>query len=125
MYGKRIRELRKLHGLTMKELGQRLQLAESTISGYEHEIRKPDMDVLIRFAELFGVSVDYLLGLAESAQERPLPPLPDKAREAGAEYAAAILGVDGQLETLTEDEAKHLKTSLEMFRLWKAKQQKE
>ena len=116
MYGARIRALRKQRGWTMKQLGQRMELAESTISGYENEIRRPDLDTLIRFAELFGVSVDYLLGRSDDAAIGGN--LAAAAREQAANYRAAIW--DGKIETLTEEEAAHLKNSLEMFRVWKA-----
>jgi len=116
MYGERIREQRKLRGWTMKQLGQRLDVAESTISGYENEIRRPDLDALMKFAELFDVSVDYLIGRSDSP--RPRSDAADRMRESPASYNAAIL--DGRVEPLTEDEAQHLKNSLEMFRLWKA-----
>ncbi|MEY9095372.1 helix-turn-helix domain-containing protein [Paenibacillus sp. RC84] len=62
MYGKRIRELRKSKNLTMKELGKKLSLAESTISGYENETRKPDIEIIEKMADFFGVDVDDLLG---------------------------------------------------------------
>lgn len=119
MYGARIRELRKERGWTMKQLGQRLNLAESTISGYENEIRRPDMDILIRFAELFDVSVDYVLG--RSSERKPSASASAKTKEAPAAYT--FTGADGRMETLTADEAKHLAETLEMYRLWKAKKQ--
>ncbi len=120
MYGARIRELRKRRGWTMKQLGQRLELAESTISGYENEIRRPDMDALLRFAELFDVTVDYLLGREGVAPDvpTPTPPQPETLRERATPYYAAIW--DGKIESLTEEEAAHLRNSLEMFRLWQA-----
>ena len=40
----------------------KLNLAESTISGYENGNRKPDYDTLNKFADFFDVSTDYLLG---------------------------------------------------------------
>ena len=58
----RIRELRKAQGLTMKELGTVVGLAESTISQYETGKRQPDNETLLRLGEFFGVSVDFLLG---------------------------------------------------------------
>lgn len=66
----RIRELRKQHGLTMKQLGAKVGLAESTISQYETGKRQPDNETLLKFGELFDVSVDYILG---SAQKQPSP----------------------------------------------------
>lgn len=62
MYGQRIRELRKEKKLTMKQFGEKFGLAESTISGYENETRKPDIELLEKFADYFDVKVDFLIG---------------------------------------------------------------
>lgn len=61
----RIRELRKTRGITMKQLGEVLGLAESTISQYENGKRQPDYETLLRLGEYFGVSVGYILGIEE------------------------------------------------------------
>ncbi len=60
--GNRIRELRKERKLTMKQLGDALGLAESTISQYENEKRIPDIKTWAKLSEFFHVSTDYLLG---------------------------------------------------------------
>lgn len=57
-----LRALRRQAGLTLKELGAALGLAESTVSLYENDKRNPDVQTLIRFADYFSVSVDFLLG---------------------------------------------------------------
>jgi len=62
MFQNRLRELRKQRKLTAREFGEKFNLAESTISGYETGARKPDMETVEKFADFFGVSVDYLLG---------------------------------------------------------------
>lgn len=59
----RIRELRKQKKMTMKQLGQIVGLAESTISQYETGKRQPDNETLLRLGEYFDVSVEYLLGM--------------------------------------------------------------
>lgn len=61
----RIRELRKAKKVTMKELGNMIGVAESTMSLYETGKRKPDPETLSRLADYFNVSVDYLLGRDE------------------------------------------------------------
>lgn len=66
MFGSRLRELRKNNGLTMKELGKKFSLAESTISGYENGNRKPDLEMIDAFANYFKVSSDYLLGRTDN-----------------------------------------------------------
>lgn len=65
--GNRIRELRKSRGLTMKQLGEKLGLAESTISQYETGKRQPDNETLLELGEIFDVTVGYILG-AEKEQ---------------------------------------------------------
>ncbi|WP_342505907.1 helix-turn-helix transcriptional regulator [Sporosarcina sp. FSL K6-2383] len=57
-----MRELRKSKKMTMKEFGERFNLAESTISGYENGTRKPDIDQVRKFADFFEVTTDYILG---------------------------------------------------------------
>lgn len=68
----RIRELRKLNKMTMKELGRTIGLSESTISLYETEKHQPDHATLNKLADVFGVSIDYLLG-REEKENRPIP----------------------------------------------------
>ena len=58
----RLREIRKSRNTTMKKLGAELGLAESTISLYESGKRQPDFETVVKLADYFGVSVDYLLG---------------------------------------------------------------
>lgn len=60
-----LRTLRRQAGLTMKQLGANLGMAESTVSLYENGKRSPDVQTLIRFADYFGVSLDFLLGRNE------------------------------------------------------------
>jgi repressor LexA len=72
MFGTRLRKLRKQNNLTMKELGKKLNLAESTISGYENGNRKPDMNIVQQFADFFGISVDNLLGREMVKESRSL-----------------------------------------------------
>lgn len=58
----KLKELRKLKKITMKELGKVLNLAESTISLYENGKREPDYQTLAKMADFFEVSIDYLIG---------------------------------------------------------------
>lgn len=62
----RIRELRKKCGITMKELGEKIGVAESTISQYETGKRQPDYETLLKLGEYFGVTVDFLLGVEKA-----------------------------------------------------------
>lgn len=66
MFGQRLRELRKQRKLTAKQFGEKFNLAESTISGYETGARKPDIELIRSFAKFFSVTTDYLLGVSDS-----------------------------------------------------------
>ncbi len=48
-----LRELRKKKEMTMKELGDMIGVAESTISQYETEKREPDFETLLKLGEIF------------------------------------------------------------------------
>lgn len=61
--GERIRELRKQRGWTQAQLADKIGVTKSVISFYERQDRAPSPEVLIKFANLFDVSADYLLGI--------------------------------------------------------------
>ncbi len=57
----RIKELRKSKRISQIKLGIDLNMSQNTISRYETGEREPSISDLIRIADYFGVSVDYLL----------------------------------------------------------------
>ncbi|WP_042455532.1 helix-turn-helix domain-containing protein [Neobacillus dielmonensis] len=65
MFGERLKKLRLEHGLTMEEAGRRLGIKKSTYASYESEYRQPPLEKLKGISKLFGVSVDYILGLTD------------------------------------------------------------
>lgn len=62
-FGERLRDIRKKRGMTQKELGTALGLGEMTVSGYETSVRHPDFEKLIKIAQIFETTTDYLLGV--------------------------------------------------------------
>lgn len=54
--------LRKEKGITQKEAAQALDISQALLSHYEKGIRECGLDFLVRCAEYYGVSCDYLLG---------------------------------------------------------------
>lgn len=61
-FGAKLKNCRKNMSLSQKEFGQKIGVAESTVSLYESNKRFPDADTLKKISSLFGVSIDYLLG---------------------------------------------------------------
>lgn len=64
-FGSTLKTLRKRHNLTQQELGLRIGLSKAVVSKYENEMGYPTFDVLIKIADYFGVSTDYLLGVSK------------------------------------------------------------
>lgn len=77
----RLRELRLQQGLTMKQVGADLGLAESTISLYENEKRQPDFATLAKFADYYGVTTDFLLGRSDLRSPAPKSSSIDEEKE--------------------------------------------
>lgn len=56
--GRRIRELRKAHGLTQQQVADRIDCVESFVSHIENGKTKPSLETLLRLGQLFQVSLD-------------------------------------------------------------------
>lgn len=67
---KNISELRQSHGMTQIELAERLNYSDKAISKWERAESIPDVTVLVTIAELFGVSLDYLVHEEHSTHEQ-------------------------------------------------------
>ena len=64
-----LKELRIAKGLSQQELGDLTQLGQSNISAWERGERNPLPDGLIKLANYFGCSIDYLLGYSVKPNE--------------------------------------------------------
>lgn len=67
-----LRVLRKKNGISMKQLGADLGMAESTVSLYENGKRNPDIQTMILIADYFNVSLDYLCGRGVDSQDESI-----------------------------------------------------
>lgn len=61
----RLRELRKEKGISQLKLAMDLHTNQNTVSRYETGEREPGIRDLIKIADYFRVSVDYLIGRTE------------------------------------------------------------
>lgn len=64
----RIRELREKHGFTQRELAQQLGMLQPQYFRYEQGTRDVPTDMLIRLADIYHVSIDYLLGQTDNPE---------------------------------------------------------
>ena len=63
-FPKRLKELRLANGLTQKDLAKAIEVGRTTISEYESGKIVPKQEGLLKIANHFNVSVDYLTGVS-------------------------------------------------------------
>lgn len=64
----RLREIRRRKGISQLKLAMDLNTSQNTISRYETGEREPGINELIKIADYFNVSVDYLIGRVDDPQ---------------------------------------------------------
>ena len=94
----RIRELREVNGWTQAQLGKRIGVAKTTITGYEREDRQPTPATICALCDLFGVTADYLLGRSAS----PLPVISPEDASVLAAYHALPLELRRAVDAILE-----------------------
>jgi transcriptional regulator with XRE-family HTH domain len=60
-FHERLRAIRDKHGLKQNEAAQKVGIKNNTLSSYESGDRQPDYNTLIKLADLYETSVEYLL----------------------------------------------------------------
>lgn len=68
-YYPRLRDLREDHDLSQEQIAEYLGMKQPQYSRYERGLRDAPTDVIIRLAQFYQVSTDYILGLTNN----PLP----------------------------------------------------
>ncbi len=63
----KIREYRKLRGLTQKELGDKIGVKHNTVSGYESATSEAEQDILFKIANALEISINDLFPPTTSA----------------------------------------------------------
>lgn len=60
--GNKLKLLRRNNGVSRKELAKNINMNYWTLSKYENDERTPDVKSLVKIADEFNTSVDYLIG---------------------------------------------------------------
>ena len=67
----RLKDLREDHDIPQRVLADFLRIKQNTYSQYENGVRQIPLDMLIKLAEYFNVSTDYMLGITNT--KTPFP----------------------------------------------------
>lgn len=108
MFGQRLAALRMEMGLSQYQLADKLEFSRGQIGNYEQGTREPDFATLIKIADFFQVSTDYLLGRNE---DKSYGNVEDKT-----EVYGNVLYVGKNKVALTEKETEYLRESLTDYR---------
>lgn len=106
----RLRFLRNENGESLEKIAKYLNVTIQTISNYETEKRDMTPDTILKLAEYFGVSTDYLLGKSDIRN-------PEKQIKDDFQFA-----YHKETEGLSEEE---IKEALEFYKLVKNRKNKE
>lgn len=68
MLNERIRKLRVAQGYSQVALAEKLGVSKQAVSNWENDNIQPSIDMLVRLADQFGVTTDYLLGRESELQ---------------------------------------------------------
>lgn len=100
-----LKKLRKIHEATQQTVADHLGITRSAYSNIENDNRDPDTKTLLKLADYYNVSVDYLLG-RENKKEAPLPvPMLGKDTQ-------KLLDMYGELDKENKDQVMRYVTSL-------------
>lgn len=101
--GKRIKQLRQQRGWSQAQLSKKLNVHQKQISGYERGIHSPSIELLVRMAELFNVSLDYIA--FDNREEKNIIPIADR------ELMQAVQ----QIDQLSTEDRETIKAVLNTF----------
>ena len=105
--GMMISSLRKEKGMTQLELAEKMGVTDKAVSKWERDLSYPDLNSIPKLAEIFGVSVEYLMqNRLESQREEkkditPLVHMILKAIALAMGVSVVVLSCMGSLETKT------------------------
>ncbi len=66
VFGQMLKKLRINNELSQKTLADKIGVIQQSISAYENGTSDPSIDCLIKFAQFFNVTIDYLVGYSQA-----------------------------------------------------------
>jgi len=73
-FGEKLYDLRRRSAMSQDTLAEKLEVTRQSVSKWERDEAFPETDKIIRIAQIFGVTTDYLLLEAEASRYQPPPP---------------------------------------------------
>lgn len=103
----RLKELRKEYGVSQQRLADAVYVTQTSINKYENHNIEPEIAILIRIADFFNTSVDYLIGHTDVRRRIE----PTEVFQLNADEAAMVT----RYRCLHEDEKQCINLTIETF----------
>ncbi|MBR6609940.1 MAG: helix-turn-helix transcriptional regulator [Oscillospiraceae bacterium] len=91
--GSMIATLRKEHNMTQLQLAEKMGVTDKAVSKWERDLSCPDVASLPRLAELFGITVDEMLQVKETARSQPAENKTEKIMDIVLKAVPLAMGV--------------------------------
>lgn len=106
----RLRMAREAKNLTQADVARAIGVARNLVSRWEIGDRKPQGDALVKLADLFGVTTDYLLGRSDTPATNLSPPVAPSAGEEPNRLVRAAEELSAALKMREENERLRIET---------------
>lgn len=67
---KRLKQIRTEKGMTQKDFAQEMGITPVTLSAYENNLKKPSLDLILKVAKKYEISLDWLCGLSDTKSKQ-------------------------------------------------------
>ena len=108
----RLYQLRESANMKQTVLAAQVSLKSSAISKYEKGIAQPSMETIVKFAEIFNVSVDYLLGVSSISNPYSIEHVSPKEADIILRFRRLTkenqIRIDERINTLLDSANKHI-----------------
>jgi len=118
--GSRLKKERELRNWSQKYVADKIGITNAVLSNYERDYRDPDTETLRKLAELYEVSVDYLLGRT-NVRELSIEEKLNRALQLRDGEKIYFYDMEG----LSDDDIEMLKKQIELYREMSEKRKKE
>lgn len=98
MFKERLKELRKINRITQKELAEHLGFTHVAVTKWENGQREPDFSTVVKLAQFFNVSTDYLLGKTDE----PSTIIANEKISVPVQYEDVLVALNNDGEELTQ-----------------------
>lgn len=118
--GFRLKREREKRGWSQKYVAKKIGITNTVLSNYERDYRDPDTETLKKLADLYEVSIDYLLGRTDE-KKNSIEEKIDKALQLRDGEKIYFYDMEG----LSDEDIEMLKKQIELYREMSEKRKKE